>query len=184
MASDARQYVIGPGDLYVAPGGSPAPSDDPTSAPPVAYVHLGYLEKPAEVTVKRTWLDKEPQQAQGTVAKFVTSTKVHIKTDLAQATLDNLLVALANQGTVTTVGNVRVFEPDFSLSFIAPIALILDGPAPQGGRRRTFASRAVSMADVTLTADRANTGFIAVEFELLYPEGGQPVRITEHIPGA
>jgi hypothetical protein len=137
MSVTATNLILGPATLYSAPFGSTEPANTNTAltAPPIApWVDLGGTSGGLTLTINQTYTPLTVDQLVDNVGGRLTAREITLATSLAEATLQNLAVAL-NGGTIAagTPGTVpATYTPKTDSSATQPtsVALLFDGWAP------------------------------------------------------
>lgn len=132
MPVTSTNLIQGPAVLYAAAFGAVEPATIAT-APAVAWTDVGGTRDGVELTVADEYAVLDVDQIIYEIARRRTKRVVSVKTSLAEATLANLALAIANAAPVA-----NVLTADDGLAAFAPAygALIVDGIAPGGFRRR------------------------------------------------
>lgn len=144
MPVSATNLIQGPATLYTAPFGTAEPATIAT--PPAAgWVDVGGTKDGVEWGVADEYGVLDVDQIIYEIDRRRTKRVVTVKTSLAEATLDNLAKAINNtapaSGVLTADDGLAAFVP-------TPIAILLDGIAPGGFRRRFILRKALSTDSV------------------------------------
>lgn len=144
MSVTSTNLIQGPATLYIAPFGTVEPSTVDT-APAGDWVDVGGTREGVELIIAKSYAVLSVDQIVDEIGRTVTERKVSVKTVLAEATLANLSRVLNE-----TAPAARVFTPDTGLDAFTPIygALILDGIAPGGVRRRITLRKTLAIDSV------------------------------------
>lgn len=143
----STNLIQGPAVVYVAPFGTADPATIAT-APAAAWVDVGGTKGGCELNVSSEFATLTVDQIVDIIESRRTGREVTVKTTLAEATLANIAQAIANAAPVANVleldDGLAAFKPAYS-------AILIDGIAPGGFRRRiilrkTLATDAVGVA--------------------------------------
>lgn len=148
MPVTSTNLIQGPATLYTAVFGATEPATV-SAAPAVAWTDVGGTKDGVELSVNDEYAVLDVDQIIYEIARRRTKRVVQIKTQLAEATLANLALAIANTAPVT-----NVLTADDGLTAFAPAygAILLDGIAPGGFRRRVIIRK-------TLPTDSVSTAY-------------------------
>lgn len=160
MTVTSTNLIQGPATLYQGPFGTVEPATL-VGAPVTPWVDLGGTQGGVELMTTDTYSVMDVDQIIYEVERRRTKRVVHIKTILAEATLTNLAIALNN--TTPTAG---VFTPDDGLvAFNPPYgAVILDGIAPGGFKRRLILRKVLSTDVVGMAYKKDGQTLVPVTF--------------------
>lgn len=144
MSVTSTNLIQGPATLYVGAFGVEEPATVDT-APGAGWTDVGGTKDGVELIVAKSYAVLTVDQIVDEVGRTVTERKVSVKTVLAEATLGNLARVLNE--TAPTGG---VFTPDSGLDAFSPAyqAILLDGIAPGGLRRRVIVRKVLSIDSV------------------------------------
>lgn len=137
MTVTTSNLIQGPAVLYHAVFGATEPATV-SAAPAVAWTDVGGTKDGVELTIADEYGVLDVDQEVHEMGRRRTKRVISVKTQLAEATLDNLARATANSAPLT-----NVMEGDVGLAAFAPAysAILLDGIAPGGFRRRIILRR-------------------------------------------
>lgn len=160
MTVTSTNLIQGPATLYHAPFGSTEPVDIAT-APAAPWVDLGGTSDGVALGIADDWSVLSVDQIVYEVERRRTNRVVTVKTNLAEATLENLARAINN--TAPTAG---AFEADDGLAAFNPPygAVLLDGIAPGGFRRRIIVRKVLSTDSVESSYKKDSMTLIPVTF--------------------
>lgn len=146
MPVSGSNLIQGPATLYIAPFGTAEPATIATN-PATGWVDVGGTKDGIELAVADEWAKLTVDQVLYDIESRRTGRAVTLKTSLAEATLDNLAIAIAN-----TAPAANVLTADDGLSAFAPSyrAALLDGIAPGGFRRRIIVRKVISTDSVAM----------------------------------
>lgn len=130
MAKNTEEVLIGTGTLYVAPLGTAMPAD-PSVSPNVAFVDVGYSEEGWALTVERDVEDVEVAEEIDPLDVLATGRETHLVGQAAQASVENLKIALGGGTIVTAVGPPakKTYTPT-GTGDLTRFALLFRGKAP------------------------------------------------------
>jgi hypothetical protein len=173
MSVTVSNFVMGPGTLYVGAFGAAEPADTDVNTTPQAsaWTDVGATLGGSKFTVALTYTDLDADQVVDIPGSRLTKREAMIATQFAEPTLQNLIRALNNNGTTPTTGTgFASYEPpnDTSATQPTPVAVLLDGLAPGGFRRRLILRRALNKVNIESTFSKDGQNVIPVEFHALY----------------
>lgn len=171
MATTTSNLAMGPGDLYVGDFGAtePAATVVALASPPddEDWRDVGGTLGGLTMTVAQQFKELEVDQLVEVPERRVTRREASFKTQLAEVTLDNLVLAL-NSGTITpgTAGAADIYEPDEVNSGDSPNykAIVFDGWAGGGKRRRCIIRKVLSTENVDIVASKDGQTSYGVTF--------------------
>lgn len=148
MAVTATNLIQGPATLYAGIFGATEPATVAT-APGVGWTDVGGTKDGVELQINDEYAVLDVDQIIYEIQRRRTKRVVAIKTQLAEATLENLALAIAN-----TAPAANVLTADDGLTAFAPSygAVLMDGIAPGGFRRRVIVRK-------TLPTDSVGTAY-------------------------
>lgn len=125
------------------------------------------------VDMQDKFQDVEVDQVAGVVAKGITTRTMTVKTQLAEATLENLQIAWNQSKPVTTDAQAGTKTLGIGLDLVPPYhALTFIGPGP-GGKQRTFTVHKAVTSGASYDIAKDKPGFYSVTFECV-PDLSQP----------
>lgn len=156
----ASNLIQGPAVLYHAPFGSTEPlTIDLTPASP--WVDLGGTKDGVELAIADEYSVLSVDQIIYEVGRRRTNRVLTIKTQLAEATLENLARAINNtapaSGALELDDGLGAFDPDHG-------AILLDGIAPGGFRRRAILRKTLSTDSMASAYKKDGQTLIPVTF--------------------
>jgi len=156
----STNLIQGPATLYWAPFGSTEPATIAT-APIAPWVDLGGTQDGVALTIADEYSVLSVDQVLYEIDRRRTGRVVSVKTNLAEATLANLAIAINN--TAPTAG---VLTADDGLTAFAPSygAVLLDGLAPGGFRRRAIVRKVLSTDSMETSYKKDGQTLIPVTF--------------------
>lgn len=160
MTVTSSNLIQGPATLYWAPFGSTEPATIAT-APASPWVDLGGTKDGVELGIADEYTVLDVDQIVYEVARRRTKRVLTIKTQLAESTLENLARAINN--TAPTAG---VMAIDDGLGAFSPNygAILLDGIAPGGFRRRVILRKTLSTDSVASAYKKDGMTLVPVTF--------------------
>ena len=160
MPVTSTNLIQGPATLYVGAFGVAEPLTVAT-APGADWVDVGGTKEGVELSVAKEFAVLEVDQLIDEVGRRVTKRTVSIKTALAEATLANLAIALSEAAPAG-----QVLEPTADLTSFSPAykAVLLDGIAPGGFRRRIIVRKALSTDSVASAYKKDGMTLVPVTF--------------------
>lgn len=152
-----QNLAMGPGKLYVATFGATEPADSALASDPsdAVWRFVGATTGGATLTIVKQFKEFEIDQLVETTGRVLTQREVSLKTQLAEATLENLALA-ASGGTITPGSGYSTFslgsanaggEPDYS-------AILFDSVVGGGRRRRTIIRKVLATDNVDTAASK------------------------------
>jgi hypothetical protein len=171
--------IQGPGTLYrgtrysntSAYTGTAEPADAAVNTTPQssAWTDVGGTKDGVNLEFSQEFSELEVDQLIDIPDRRQTKREFNITTNLAEATLENLAVAL-NETAPTTGSGYKTFEPTDGVSATQPyyVPLIFDGYAPSGYRRRVIARRMLSVEAVGVPYKKDDQTVFPVKFGAHY----------------
>lgn len=176
MSVTVTNLIQGPADLYVATFGAAEPAKTTSAlnaAPSAPWTNLGGTIDGLTWNMNRDVSKLSVDQVTYRVGSRVVEADDTFETKLAEPTLDNLLLVL-NGGTITvgatTELGVNNYEPDVSNSATQMTyrALMIDGWAPNGKRRRVIVRKVCSSDNASFNYSRTDQSTFGVTFAAHY----------------
>lgn len=171
MAGNPSNLAMGPGTLYVADFGAPEPLDIQVNGTPAAsaWDDVGLTLGGMTFTVINSWKQLEADQITEVPESRRTKKEVSFKTQLAEVTFDNLILALAG-GTIGTGTGFESYDPEDDNSGDSPDyrAIIFDGFGSGGKRRRVFIRKVLSTENVEVANSKEDQSVFPVTFTSHY----------------
>jgi hypothetical protein len=172
MTVTVTNLLSGPADLYIATFGAAEPATAVTApTTPTPWRDLGATQGGLKQTVSKKYFQLDVDQIVLTPESRIQGIEIKMATNLAEITLENLAASLNElAASVTTVTN----EKKFSMGLQAPgvpenyVALLMDGRAPSGKRRRVIMRRCLQIGDVEQANAKDGQTFLPVEFMAHY----------------
>lgn len=176
MAVQVMNLVQGPAELWFAPFGSTEPITSVAMAidPPSPWFSGGGTTDGVNIAIPQEYSKMRVDQVVDNVGARLTSRDFTVETNLAEATLENLSVAL-NAGAVTTASGVKKLSPVSGSAATQPTyrAMIIDGWAPEevAGvplRRRVVVRKVLSTEGAEFAYNLEDQTVFAVTFSGFY----------------
>lgn len=165
MGVTVSNLLMGPATLYYGLVGALEPPSNATAlgAP---WTDAGGTSGGATLTIDQTFTDIADLDQIG-ISPGSRRTKVGVKvaTNLAEATLANLRLALN-----IAVSAATFLELDANIGNTDPLygAVCLEGVKPGGGPRRCFVRRTLSVGSIGIPFQKDGTTLVPVEFDAYY----------------
>jgi hypothetical protein len=174
MAVTATNLAMGPGTLYVGTFGATEPADTAVAlaaAPSAPFTDVGGTLGGLTFSVNQQFKELEVDQLVEVPERRVTRREASFKTQLAEVTLANLVIAL-NSGTITAgvSGAPDTFVPANTDSSGTPAykAIIFDGAGAGGLRRRVIVRKVLSTDNVDASSSKDSQTVYPVTFTSHY----------------
>ena len=176
MSVNSTNLIQGPATVYRAPFGTVEPATI-DAAPGVGWTDVGGTKGGLELNIASEWADLTVDQILDVIERRRTGRTVTAKTSLAEATLENLAAAIGN-----TAPAADVLELDSGLDAFAPDydALLIDGIAPGGFRRRIIIRKTLSTDAVGVAYKKDDQTVIPVTWSLHWVSASiSPLKIED-----
>lgn len=159
MTVTSTNLIQGPATLYVAPFGTAEPVA--MAAPAADWVDVGGTKDGVELGVADEYAVLSVDQIIYEIERRRTNRVLTVKTSLAEATLENLAHAINNTAPVA-----GALDLDDGLTAFAPAykAILLDGIAPGGFKRRFIMRKCLSTDSVAMAYKKDGQTLIPVTF--------------------
>jgi hypothetical protein len=183
MAVDVTNLIAGPGTLYTGAFGATEPADSAvnTSPPGSAWTDVGATQDGLTLNIVQEFFELEVDQIVDIPGRRLTKRDLQLQTNMAEPTLANLALAL-NGGTVAASSGYSTYEPSDDTSATQPTykALLFDGFAPDGLRRRVVARKALSVEGVETSYQKDEQTLFPVTFSCHYVSPSiKPFRVID-----
>lgn len=159
----AANLVMGPADVYVGAfslTGAAEPADSAVNTAPAAsgWTPVGGTASGVTWTVNQTYKALVVDQVPWEIERRLTTAVLTVGTQLAEPTLANYQYTLNDSNLVTAASGYDTLDPDMSNPGAGPTyrALLIDGWAPSGKRRRLIVRKVLSTAAVAEGHDKDN----------------------------
>lgn len=167
MSVTTTNLIQGPGTLYQGVFGAAEPADSAINTTPAAsaWTDMGGTLDGAKLNMDQTFSELTVDQLVDRVGSRLTKRDVMVSTNLAEATLENLSMAI-NGGTAASGSGFKSLDPNTATSATQPnyFATILDGFAPSSFRRRVILRKVLNTSKVEMAYTKDKQTVIPVEF--------------------
>lgn len=160
MAVTATNLIQGPATLYTGLFGATEPATV-AAVPGAGWTDVGGTKDGVEVQINDEYAVLDVDQIIYEIQRRRTKRVVAVKTQLAEGTLANLAIAIANTAPVA-----NVLTADDGLTAFAPAysAVLLDGIAPGGFRRRVIVRKTLPTDSVGMAYKKDSQTLIPITF--------------------
>lgn len=162
MGVTSTNLIQGPATVYRGDFGATEPADIDT-APGVGWTDVGGTKGGVEINIANEWGALTVDQIVDVIESRRTGREITIKTTLAEATLENIASAIANAAPAAGVMNldndISAFKPGYS-------AILLDGLAPGGFRRRIIIRKTLPTDSVGIAYKKDDQTVVPVTWKL------------------
>ncbi len=153
-----------------------------------AWTYAGFTSDGITVTINQTFSEMRVDQLADRVGTKLTERELAVAANLAEATLENLVLGL-NGGTITTAASNKYYEPTYDGSELQPsyIAVLFDGYAPSSSagvskRRRFVLRKVISTENVESAYTKDGLTLVPVTFTTHYVSDTlAPFRIIDEV---
>lgn len=163
--------TMGPGDLFQGLFAAVEPLDVSVNIAPAAsaWTGLGGTDGGVKLTISQTYDELSVDQIVEVVGRRKTKRELTLDTVLAEPTMENLILSL-NETPAVTGSNYKMMEPTNDNSASQPnyYAMIFDGYAPAGFRRRVIGRRMLSVNNLAFEYGKKNQTGYTVQFAAHY----------------
>jgi hypothetical protein len=162
MAVTSTNLIQGPATLYYGLFGATEPATIATT-PGAGWTDAGGTKDGVALNIETEWSELSVDQLVDVVARRRIGRKVNVKTSLAEPTLALLAQAVANTAPVS-----NVLEGDDGLAAFAPAygAILVDGIAPGGFRRRIILRKTLPIDNVEMAYKKDGQTLIPVTWAI------------------
>lgn len=162
MPVTTTNLIQGPATLWLATFGTAEPATISTAFG-AGWADVGGTNDGVSVAVEMEFSELAVDQLVDVPGQRMTKRVSKIKTNLAEATLANLAIAL-NELAATVAAN--KFTPSFGSNVFVPnyAAVALEGIAPGGFKRRVFVRKALQIGNVEASYKKDGQTLFPVEF--------------------
>jgi hypothetical protein len=171
MSVNTTNLILGPATLYQGTYGATEPADAAVNATPQAsaWTDMGGTQDGVTLTIDQTYTALEVDQIVDRAGSRLTKRDMMIETSLAEATLENLSVAL-NGGTAATGAGYKTLEPLFASSATQPnyTAMLFDGWGANSFRRRAIVRKVLSTDSVGMAYTKDKQTLFKTKFTAHY----------------
>lgn len=176
----------GPALLYFGAFGAAEPATLATEPDESVWTFAGGTTDGLTLKVATEYSPLVVDQVLDNVGATATERIATLATNLAEVTLENL-ARLLNEKAPTTTGNEKTFEPTTGPDAFEPVfsALLLDGRAPGGGRRRVVLRRTLATSGIDTSQKKDEQQVFPAEWEAYFVSGTvKPWKITDAVTAA
>jgi hypothetical protein len=167
MSVTATNLILGPGTLYSGAFGAVEPADASVNTTPAAsaWTDMGATDGGVKLTIDQKFTELTVDQVVDSLGRRLTQREIMVDTNLAEPTLANLSVAM-NGGTQATGSGYATLDPLNVTSATQPtyVAVLLDGYAPAGFRRRVIIRKALNTSSVQTSYAKDKETYFPVTF--------------------
>jgi hypothetical protein len=167
MSVTATNLILGPATLFIGAFGAVEPADTAVNTTPAAsaWTDLGATDGGVKLTIDQKFTELTVDQIVDSLGRRLTQREIMVDTNLAEPTLANLSTAM-NGGTSATGAGFASLDPLNVTSATQPtyIAVILDGYAPAGFRRRVIIRKALNTSSIQAAYAKDKETYIPVTF--------------------
>lgn len=185
MSGSTENLIQGAGWLYFAPLDTAEPADaDVADAPTSPWVSLGFTNDGVGLAIEQAFSELSVDQLVDVPGRRLTRRDLKITTNLAEATLENLRIALNDlSSTVTTAATHKSFEPTTAMPGVPNYAMLLfDGIAPSGLVRRVIVRKALQISNVGSEYKKDGQTLLPVEFGAHYVSSSvAPYKVVDEL---
>jgi hypothetical protein len=189
MGVTVTNLLQGPGTLYQGTYSETAANEPANTAINIApaasaWTDLGATKDGMSLEVAREFSELEVDQIIDTPDRRQTKREFTFATNLAEATLENLArVSNEDHTTAVTSGaGYKEYSPDHNPYMPRYSALIFDGYAPAGFRRRVFGRRMLAVDNITIAYKKADQTTYTAKWAGHYvSEAVRPYKIVDQI---
>ncbi len=190
MPVTATNLIAGPGTLYTGAFGATEPADSAVNTTPSAstWTDVGGTQDGVSLNAEREFFELEVDQIVDVPGRRLTKRDLQVVTNLAEPTLDNLVIVL-NGGTKTASAAYATYDPDDTVAATQGTyrALLFDGYAPQSVagatmRRRVVVRKVLSIENVESAYKKDEMTLFPVTFAAHYVSSSiKPFRIIDQL---
>lgn len=187
---DSKKVIVGAAALFVFEAGEMASGDLPTwvngtkavetIAADTDFRNVGYTTNGLELSIQPDFGEVKVDQLLDVAKLFKQGMEVTLKTTLAEASLENLVLAIAAKSSDLVTGTLALKSGELG---DAPLerGIVAIGPGPQTApTERIYAAyRALSMDSVTISAKRDEASQFDVSFRMLPDSTGTYGKIID-----
>lgn len=162
MAVTSTNLIQGPATIYFGVFGATEPATVAT-APGVGWTDFGGTQEGITLKIDQEFADLTVDQIVDVIQRRRTGRTISVGTSLAEPTLANLATAIGNAAPASNVleldNDATAFSPAYS-------AILFDGIAPGGFRRRVIVRKTLQTASIELAYKKDGMTVIPVEYSL------------------
>lgn len=163
MSVTSTNLIQGPATVYIGSFGAVEPATIAAAPTEPAWKDVGGTKGGLELNIANEFASLTVDQIIDVIESRRTGREVTVKTTLAEATLDNIARAAANSAPVAGVLNLddglAAFKPAYD-------AILVDGIAPGGFRRRIIVRKTLSTDSVGIGYKKDDQTVVPVTWKL------------------
>jgi len=183
MSVTASNLIQGPGTLYQGLFGAAEPADTAINSSPAAsaWTDVGATQDGVTVEIDITYSELTCDQLIDTPERRITKRETTLTTNLAEPTLAHLATVM-NTAAPTTGASADFLEPVADLTATQPVysALIFDGFAPGGFRRRVAARKVLQTDKIQIAYKLADQTVLSAQFTTHWVSSSiRPIRYAD-----
>jgi hypothetical protein len=167
MSVTTTNLILGPAQFYSGAYGATEPLDTAVATVPdsLVWTDVGGTTDGVSVVLAQDFTELQVDQIVDRLGSRLSKREQSIKTNMAEPTLENLSLAL-NGATIASGSGYKSLEPNYATSATQPTykAILIDGYAPGGFRRRIIVRRALSTANVEFAYKKDDQNVFTVTF--------------------
>ena len=168
MAVTISNIIIGAGNLYISATTVTLDAVTDVTVPPLNNFHVGATMDGVEVQYEPDYIDINVDQLKDAAKIFDNGYKMMVRTNLAEAVLDNLKVAWGMaDSTLTTTATTKTLTLPIKGDSPVERRLLVIGKSPTGQERRYYARRAISIEASGHSLKRAEATVFPTAFRIL-----------------
>lgn len=188
MSVTSANLIAGPATLYIGTFGAAEPADTAVNSTPAtsAWTDLGATQDGLTLAVNFDMFELDTDQITWVLERRVSKNDPRVKTNLAEATLENFKYAMNSLGTIASGTGYKSFVPDITSSATQPtyVALLVDGWAPMvsgvAKRRRVILRKCLQMGNIETAYKKDGQTLFPVEFGVHYVDSSiTPLKIID-----
>lgn len=176
MAVTVANLIMGAGTLYTGAFGATEPTDI-DDAPGAGWTDVGATVGGVALRYNPTYADLDVDQLVDHPGRRLVRREFVLVTQLAEATLENLIVAFNIEGSIASITGppaATSIEPDSAAVAVQPAyrALLFDGFAEGANKkRRVLVRKALQVAQSEMAYRKDGQLLVPVEFHAHYVDG-------------
>lgn len=175
MAVTTTNLIQGPGTLYTGAFGATEPAQTlaaTVAAPSTGWTDVGGTTDGVTLTIAQEFSELAVDQIVDVAGRRLTKRDLSLKTNLAEATLENLAVSMNQLRSAVDSGttDLLILEPTDDTSATQPQyhAVIVDGFSPSQFRRRVVVRKVLSTDNVEFAYSKENQTVFSVTWSAHY----------------
>lgn len=174
MAVTVTNLIEGPGILYKGTAytgaytttAEPADSAVNTTPQSSSWTDVGGTNDGVSIEIGREYAELAVDQIVDIPDRRLTKRELTMSTNLAEATIENLVLVSNNDSASASAATYKTYEPAYSASVIQPtyIPLLFDGYAPSALRRRIIGRRMLSVDPIAFAYKKGDQTLYTVKW--------------------